>query len=134
MTSDAKHVEIGLTDKSDSARWIFADLWRRGIGPGRVLIAGDEFGPLGGLTGSDSFLLVPEAVRATAVSVGAEPTGRSRGIVRRCLAGPRPSSRCSPTSATGGGAGTSPMSTTTRPGRSTSTASTPGSSASTSRC
>jgi len=36
-----------------------------------VLVAGDEFGPLGGVSGSDSFLLVPEAARATAVSVAA---------------------------------------------------------------
>ena len=33
VTSDAKHVEIGLTDKSDSARWAFEELARRGIGP-----------------------------------------------------------------------------------------------------
>jgi hypothetical protein len=25
VTSDAKHVEIGLTDKADAARWVFAD-------------------------------------------------------------------------------------------------------------
>ena len=81
VTSDAKHVEIGLTDKSDSARWILADLWRRGIAPSQVLIAGDEFGPLGGLTGSDSYLLVPEAIRATVVTVGVEPTGVPSGIV-----------------------------------------------------
>jgi trehalose/maltose hydrolase-like predicted phosphorylase len=81
VTSDAKHVEIGLTDKSDSARWVFADLWRRGIGPGLVLVAGDEFGSLGGLPGSDSLLVVPEAARATAVSVGAEPTGTPPGVI-----------------------------------------------------
>ena len=75
VTSDAKHVEIGLTDKADSAHWAFAELWRRGVGPGLVLIAGDEFGPLGGLPGSDSLLLVPEASRATAISVGVEPSG-----------------------------------------------------------
>ena len=40
-----------------------------------MLIAGDEFGPLGGLPGSDAFLLVPEASRATVISVGAEPGG-----------------------------------------------------------
>src|SRR6266540_1241239 len=81
VTSDAKHVEIGLTDKADSARWIFGELWRRGIGPSQVLIAGDEFGPLGGLPGSDSFLLPPEAERATAVSVGREPTGVPREVI-----------------------------------------------------
>jgi trehalose/maltose hydrolase-like predicted phosphorylase/beta-phosphoglucomutase-like phosphatase (HAD superfamily) len=75
VTSDAKHIEVGLTDKADSARWLFEELGRSGIGPGLVLVAGDEFGPLGGLVGSDSLLLVPEAARATAVSVGAEPTG-----------------------------------------------------------
>ena len=75
VTSDAKHVEIGLTDKADSAHWIFRELWLRGIPPALVLVSGDEFGPLGGLQGSDSLLLVPEAARATAVSVGREPTG-----------------------------------------------------------
>src|SRR6266511_4778539 len=81
VTTDAKHVEIGLTDKADSARWIFAELWRRGIAPSQVLVAGDEFGPLGGLPGSDSFLLPTEATRAVAVSVGREPTGVPRGVV-----------------------------------------------------
>jgi trehalose/maltose hydrolase-like predicted phosphorylase len=81
VTSDAKHVEIGLTDKSDSARWMLQELRRRGIGPGLVLVAGDEFGPLGGLPGSDSVLLVPEVARATAVSVGAEPTGTPASVI-----------------------------------------------------
>lgn len=75
VTTDAKHVEIGLTDKSDSSRWAFGELAARGIGASLVLLAGDEFGPLGGMIGSDSYLLVREAERATAVSVGAEPTG-----------------------------------------------------------
>ena len=81
VTSDAKHVEIGLTDKADSARWLFGELARNGTGAGLVLVAGDEFGTLGGLPGSDSLLLVPEAARATAVSVGAEPTGVPAGVI-----------------------------------------------------
>jgi trehalose/maltose hydrolase-like predicted phosphorylase len=81
VSSDAKHVEIGLTDKSDAARWLTGELGRVGIRPGLVLIAGDEFGQLGGLPGSDSLLLVPEAARATAVTVGAEPTGAPAGVV-----------------------------------------------------
>jgi trehalose/maltose hydrolase-like predicted phosphorylase len=81
VTSDAKHVEIGLTDKADSARWLFHELSGRGIGPRLVAVAGDEFGPLGGLAGSDSYLLVPEGVRATAFSVGAEPTGTPAGVL-----------------------------------------------------
>ena len=63
VTSDAKHVEVGLTDKSDSARWIFERWWELGVGAGLTLIAGDELGPLGGLPGSDSRLLVADAKR-----------------------------------------------------------------------
>jgi trehalose/maltose hydrolase-like predicted phosphorylase len=81
VTSDAKHVEIGLTDKSDAASWLMAELAGRGIGPSLVLVGGDEFGPLGGLPGSDSLLLVPGAAGATAVSVGAEPTGTPAGVI-----------------------------------------------------
>jgi hypothetical protein len=81
VSSDAKHVEIGLTDKSDAARWLFLELRRRGVSPERVLLAGDEFGPLGGVPGSDSLLLVPETAGATCVSVGAEPTGVPAGVL-----------------------------------------------------
>lgn len=80
VTTDAKHVEVGLTDKSDSARWVLASLWGRGVGPGLVLLAGDEFGPLGGAMGSDARLLVSEAARAIAVSVGVEPEGVPFGV------------------------------------------------------
>jgi trehalose/maltose hydrolase-like predicted phosphorylase len=80
VTSDAKHVEIGLTDKSDSSRWIMHWLWQRGIAPEQVLVAGDEFGALGALSGSDSWLL-DEAPRATAVSVGVEPGGVPPAVV-----------------------------------------------------
>jgi trehalose/maltose hydrolase-like predicted phosphorylase len=88
VTSDAKHVEIGLTDKADSARWIFHELWELGVAPSQVLVAGDEFGPLGGLPGSDSYLLTSEADGATAFSVGREPTGTPAGVV--ALAGGPP--------------------------------------------
>jgi trehalose/maltose hydrolase-like predicted phosphorylase len=81
VTSDVKHVEIGLTDKSDSAHWIFRDLARSGLGPGSVILAGDEFGPVGGLPGSDSFLLVEEGAGATAFSVGVEPNGVPLGVI-----------------------------------------------------
>jgi trehalose/maltose hydrolase-like predicted phosphorylase len=75
VTSDAKHVEIGLTDKSDSARWAFERLRRSGISPSQVLVAGDEFGPLGGVAGSDSLMLVDAAAPALAFTVGREPEG-----------------------------------------------------------
>ncbi len=81
VTSDAKHVEIGLTDKSDAARDLFSRLWDEGIGPGLVLVGGDEFGLLGGLPGSDSLMLVPEARGVTCISVGVEPTGVPPGVI-----------------------------------------------------
>lgn len=81
ITSDVKHVEIGLTDKSDSARWAASWLAERGITGGLVLIGGDELGPLGGVTGSDSMMVVDELERAVVVSVGAEPGGCPDGVV-----------------------------------------------------
>ncbi len=81
ITSDAKHVEIGLTDKADSARWAAAWLAERGIAGGLVLVGGDEFGPIGGVPGSDSLMLVPELARAVFVSVGVEPGRVPDGVV-----------------------------------------------------
>jgi trehalose/maltose hydrolase-like predicted phosphorylase len=77
VTSDAKHVEIGLTDKSGSTGWIMRELWRSGIGPGQVLVAGDELEPLGRFPGSDSNLLVDEAL-----SVGLQAGLFAAGVVR----------------------------------------------------
>ncbi len=69
VTSDAEHVEIGLTDKSDSARAVLAELWADGISADQVLIGGDEFVPLGGLVAGLVTLgrlrSVPAARRAT---------------------------------------------------------------------
>jgi len=81
ITSDAKHVEIGLTDKSDSARWLLDRFAERGVGPGLVLVAGDEFGPLGGVGGSDAHMLVAGTERSLVVSVGAEPEGVPPGVL-----------------------------------------------------
>ncbi len=81
VTSDVKHVEIGLTDKSDSMHWLREELARLGVGSDSLLIAGDEFGPVGGLPGSDSLLAVPELVAAATVSVGVEPAGVPAGVL-----------------------------------------------------
>jgi len=75
ITSDVKHVEIGLTDKSDSARFAAEFLADRGITGALVLVAGDELGQIGGLAGSDSFMMIDALARATVVSVGVEPGG-----------------------------------------------------------
>jgi kojibiose phosphorylase len=82
ITSDVKHIEIGLTDKSDSVRYLMAEVAApRGLQPEAVLIAGDEFGPIAGFPGSDSFLIVPEAAGASYVSVGLEPNGVPPGVL-----------------------------------------------------
>jgi trehalose/maltose hydrolase-like predicted phosphorylase len=80
ITSDVKHVEIGLTDKSDSARFAASWLAERGIAGGLVLIGGDEFGPIGGVAGSDSLMMVDELQRAVVVSVGVEPGGAPANV------------------------------------------------------
>jgi trehalose/maltose hydrolase-like predicted phosphorylase len=77
VSSDVKHVEIGLTDKADSVRMLLDEFAARGVGPGLALVVGDEFGLLGGVPGSDS-LMVSGAV--TAVSVGVEPGGVPPGV------------------------------------------------------
>jgi hypothetical protein len=81
VTSDAKHVEIGLTDKSQAATWADGHLADLGIGPGLVLVGGDEFGDLGGLPGSDALLVPAGWQRSAVVSVGVEPGGVPAGVL-----------------------------------------------------
>lgn len=76
ITSDVKHIEIGLTDKSDAVNWLMRELApKHGITPDEVLIGGDEFGDVAGFEGSDARMLTPSARGATFVSVGPEPGG-----------------------------------------------------------
>jgi trehalose/maltose hydrolase-like predicted phosphorylase len=75
VTSDAEHVEIGLTGKSDSVRELLRLLASRGVGPGLVLVVGGEFGMIGSVPSGNSLLLAPEAQRTIAMSVGAKPDG-----------------------------------------------------------
>lgn len=81
ITSDVKHVEVGLTDKADAIAWIKRELMApEGIGEDTVLVAGDEFGPIGGFPGSDDRLRVGLEA-SPVVSVGAEPSGVPAGVV-----------------------------------------------------
>ena len=80
VTTDAKNVEIGLTDKTDAARALFPLLASLGVTAEQVLVCGDEMGPLGGEPGSDSLMLSGDGVRAEAISVGVEPEGVPAGI------------------------------------------------------
>ena len=76
ITSDGKYVEIGLTDKGDSVEWLLDNVARpNAIGNEATLIGGDEFGDVGGFSGSDARMLVDKAMGATFVSVGPEPAG-----------------------------------------------------------
>ena len=79
ISRGAEHIEVGLTDERDASRAAFSALAREGVGPGLVLVAGSEFGPIcraAGVSGRNARLLeVPAARRAVAVSVGVEPHG-----------------------------------------------------------
>ncbi len=82
ITSDVKHVEIGLTDKGDSMAWVLRELApAMGLPTEAILVGGDEFGPLAGFLGSDSQMRLPEASGATFVSVGREPNGVPPGVI-----------------------------------------------------
>ena len=63
-------------DKGDSVVWLLENVARpSGISNENILIAGDEFGDVGGFSGSDARMLVPQAENAVFVSVGPEPAG-----------------------------------------------------------
>ena len=91
ITSDVKHIEVGLTDKSDSIAFLMQRLApARAIRPDEVLIAGDEFGPIAGFEGSDYRMVTRLAAGATMFSVGSEPNGEPTGVITSAVA--RPSS------------------------------------------
>lgn len=77
LTSDAKHIEIGITDKSHSMTWILEDIERHGGAISDLTIVGDEFGTIGGIEGSDAKTTLPGAA---VYSVGNEPNGVPAGI------------------------------------------------------
>lgn len=81
VTSDVKHIEVGLTDKGDALAWLTRHLLHpRRIPLRDVLIAGDEFGPIAGFAGSDDRLRTG-AGDAVVVSVGREPNGVPEGVI-----------------------------------------------------
>ena len=76
ITSDIKHIEIGLTDKADSIRWIDQNIIRpQKISHEKVVFWGDEFGSIGGIEGSDALMRTSELSDAVFASVGVEPEG-----------------------------------------------------------
>jgi len=80
LTSDVKHVELGLTDKSDSMTYLLdAFAPSQGIATEEILMVGDEFGPIDGLEGSDFRTFQPGG--PAYVSVGREPNGVPEGVL-----------------------------------------------------
>lgn len=76
ITSDVKHLEVGLTDKSDSMQWIIDNIARKNNIPNNeILVDGDEFGKIGGFEGSDSKMILKNQSGITYFSVGIEPNG-----------------------------------------------------------
>jgi hydroxymethylpyrimidine pyrophosphatase-like HAD family hydrolase len=76
ITSDVKHIEVGLTDKSDSVRWIMGELAHKHQVPVTdILFVGDEFGPVAGFEGSDFKMVTNGSRGAVYASVGPEPNG-----------------------------------------------------------
>ena len=81
ITSDVKHIEVGLTDKSDSIKWMIQEVARKnGIPNENILIGGDEFGPIAGFEGSD-YKMVLDEPEITYLSVGVEPNGVPEPVI-----------------------------------------------------
>lgn len=75
VTSDVKHLEIGLSDKSDAIDWVIDRALGENIAARDILVGGDEFGDIAGFSGSDAKMITPLSRDATFVSVGIEPNG-----------------------------------------------------------
>jgi len=82
ITSDVKHLEIGLTDKSDSMRWIMENIAsKKKIKENEILVGGDEFGTVAGFEGSDSKMILDGYPDITYISVGIEPEGVPEKVI-----------------------------------------------------
>ena len=76
ITSDVKHLEIGLTDKADSIKWILSNVAQNyGISDEEIIVAGDEFGEIAGFEGSDSRMILDNHSKISYISFGVEPNG-----------------------------------------------------------
>jgi kojibiose phosphorylase len=91
VSSDVKHIEVGLTDKADAMEFLLRHVAAPlGIVPGDVLVAGDELGPIAGFEGSDHRMLAaPGAEGVVVVSVGPEPGGAPPPVIHLAGGPPR---------------------------------------------
>jgi len=82
ITSDVKHIEVGLSDKSDSALWILENIAEpNNIADSEILVLGDEFGSISGFEGSDFKMIIKNRKNITYVSVGKEPNNAPEGVM-----------------------------------------------------
>ena len=82
ITSDVRHIEIGLTDKADSMQWVTRHLLAdRDRDPSDLIVISAEFAAAGAVEGRDAPMLVPDLEDSLFVSVGAEPAGVPPRIV-----------------------------------------------------
>lgn len=83
LTSDVKHLEFGLTDKSHSVEYVMKHIVPdRGLKLRDIIFLGDEFGLVGGFIGSDSLMMQPKSTRGGLfISVGKEPNGVPPGVL-----------------------------------------------------
>lgn len=82
ITSDVKHLEVGLTDKSDSIKWILENIVRKNnISNSEILVGGDEFGPIATFEGSDDKMIINPVTDITYFSVGIEPNGVPKPVI-----------------------------------------------------
>lgn len=76
ITSDVKHIEIGVSDKADSIKWVLDNIAAPEKIPDKnILILGDEFGPVAGFDGSDYKMVLKNHPDIVYFSVGKEPNG-----------------------------------------------------------
>lgn len=82
VTSDVKHMEVGLTDKRDALVWIIENVaGPNNIQNSEILVGGDEFGEIGGFSGSDYKMYLEDEPGITYFSVGIEPNGVPADII-----------------------------------------------------
>jgi hydroxymethylpyrimidine pyrophosphatase-like HAD family hydrolase len=74
ITSDVKHIEVGVSDKSDSIKWVLKNIASpEKIKDEEILILGDEFGTIAAFDGSDSKMIIENHNNIAYFSVGIEP-------------------------------------------------------------
>lgn len=82
LTTDIKHIEISITDESESLRWLTNHLAKqRNIPFEDILVVGSEFGQMAGFKGKNNCLVLSEDLGVRYASVGEEPKGVPKGVL-----------------------------------------------------